>query len=314
MRLGLDVYGGDYAPQSSLDGINLLIPELKEDDCVVLFCDENEVQHHIDNQLIQSGKIEIVNAPDVIAMGDSPMKSFQHKNQSSIVVGFDYLNKGLIDGFASAGNSGAMMVGAVYVINTIPGIFRPASVVLIPKVEGGSTVLLDVGTNPDAKPDVLCQYGILGSFYAKHVLGIENPRVGLLSIGEEDKKGNLLIQSTFPLMKESQDFNFIGNVEGRDLFGNKIDVIVTDGFTGNIVLKQIQAMFRLMQKRGLVDDYFNKFNYENQGGSPLIGINNAVVIGHGISNALAIKNMMLLLREISASQLHIKIKEAIKKL
>jgi glycerol-3-phosphate acyltransferase PlsX len=244
-------------------------------------------------------------------MGDSPTKGFQTKPDSSIVKGFEWLKAGKIDAFSSAGNSGAMMVGSVHAINTIPGVIRPSSAVLIPKVNGGNTVILDVGTNPDAKADVLYQYGLLGSCYAEYVFGIKNPKVGLLNIGEEDKKGNLLVQATFQLMKDSTDFNFIGNVEGRDLFGEKVDVVVCDGFTGNIVIKQSQAIYRIMEKRGLMDDYFKLFNYEVHGGSPLIGINKTVVIGHGISSPLAIKNMMILSRNIAASSFIEKLTEAI---
>lgn len=181
---------------------------------------------------------------------------------------------------------------------------------MVPKLNGGSTIILDVGTNPDAKPDVLYQYGLLGSLYATAVLGTEKPQVALLSIGEEEKKGNLLVQSAFQLMKDTTDYSFIGNVEGRDLFNDKADVVVCDGFTGNIVLKQIQAMYRIMVKRGLTDDYFNRFNYELYGGSPIIGINGNVIIGHGISSPLAIKNMMLLSRDIAKSGLNSRIRQA----
>ncbi|PKP53699.1 MAG: phosphate acyltransferase PlsX [Bacteroidetes bacterium HGW-Bacteroidetes-1] len=312
LRLGLDVTGGDFAPAVTLDGLVLLLPELKEGEIVVLFGDEEIIRSTVDSNLIETGRVEIVHSPEVIGMGEKPIKAFQGKKQSSIVKGFEFLHERKIDTFASAGNSGAMMVGAMNVVNTIPGIIRPSSVVMIPKLSGTSNIILDVGTNPDAKPDVLYQYGFLGSLYAKYVLGVEDPKVGLLSIGEEEKKGNLLVQSAYMLMKETQDFNFIGNVEGRDLFNDKTDVVVCDGFTGNIVIKQIQAMFRIMQKRGLVDDYFARFNYELHGGSPIIGINGNVVLGHGISSPLAIKNMMLLARNVAASQLNKKIKEALK--
>lgn len=311
MRIGLDVFGGDFAPQATLDGLKLLLSVLNKEDVVVLFGDEAIMRDQIDPSLIHSDQIEFVHAPEVITMNDSPTKAYQVKRNSSIVKGFEWMRTGRIDGFASAGNSGAMMVGSVYAINTIPGVIRPSSVVLIPKVNGGHTVILDVGTNPDTKPDVLYQYGILGSLYAEHVLNIQSPKVGLLNIGSEDKKGNLLVQSTFSLMKDTADYNFIGNVEGRDLFGDKADVVICDGFTGNVVIKQIQAMYRLMEKRGLLDEYFERFNYELVGGSPIVGINGSVVIGHGISSALAIKNMMLMLRDVSSSRLHEKIKIAI---
>lgn len=311
MRIGLDVFGGDFAPVSTLEGVSLLIPELVDTDCLVLFGDELEIRKGIKQEWLDAGKVEIVHAPDIIGMGESPSKAYQKKRDSSIVKGFEHLRKRKIDAFSSAGNSGAMMVGSVYAINTIPGVIRPSSAVMIPKVNGGRTILLDVGTNPDAKPDVLYQYGILGSCYAQYVLGNQNPKVGLLNIGEEEKKGNLLIQTTFPLMKDSPDFNFIGNVEGRDLFNEKADVVVCDGFTGNIVIKQVQAMYRLMEKRDLLDDYFLRFNYERYGGSPILGINGTVVIGHGISSALAIKNMVLLSRNIAKAELHRKIETAI---
>jgi glycerol-3-phosphate acyltransferase PlsX len=311
VRIGLDVLGGDFAPEVTMGSLALLAPELRENEKIVLFGDREKIEAY----LLQNPQFtlftEVVHAPEVIGMGEKPIKAFQAKPNSSIVKGFEYLKKAKIDAIASAGNSGAMMVGAVHVINTIPGVIRPASVVMIPKISGGFSVLLDVGTNPDAKHDVLFQYGLLGSIFASSVLNIENPKVGLLSIGEEEKKGNLLVQSTFQLMKEASNYNFIGNVEGRDLFNDKTDVVVCDGFTGNIVIKQIQAMYRIMEKRGLLDDYFSRFNYELQGGSPIIGINGNVVLGHGISSALAIKNMVLLARNLALSKLNQKINDAV---
>lgn len=311
MRIGLDVSGGDFAPDATLNSIPLLLPELDASDKLVLFGDETMIQQFLEENQLHDKRVELVHAPDIITMNDSPLKAFQQKRNSSIAVGFEWLRNGDIDGFASAGNSGAMMVGSVYAINTIPGVIRPSSAVMIPKINGGNTVLLDVGTNPDAKADVLYQYGLLGSLYAEHVLNIQNPRVGLLNIGTEEKKGNLLVQSAFQLMKDATEYNFVGNVEGRDLFNDKTDVVITDGFTGNVVIKQIQAMYRMMEKRELLDDYFSRFNYENHGGSPIIGVNSAVVIGHGISSPLAIKNMMRMVYEVAASGLHLKIKKAI---
>jgi phosphate acyltransferase len=290
----------------------LLIPELIRGERVVLFGDEEIIRNYLDSAVLNSGRVEIVHAPDTITMSDKPIKAFQSKPESTIVKGFEWLKSGKIDAFSSAGNSGAMMVGAVHIINTVPGVIRPASLVMIPKLSGGNNIILDVGTNPDAKHDVLYQYGFLGSLYAKNILGIENPKVGLLNIGEEEKKGNLLVQSTYQLMKDTNTFNFVGNVEGRDLFGDKADVVVCDGFTGNIVIKQIQAMYRIMEKHGILDEYFSRFNYEIYGGSPIIGINQTVVIGHGISSPLAIKNMMLLSRDIASSSLSEKINLAIK--
>ena len=169
---------------------------------------------------------------------------------------------------------------------------------------------MDVGTNADCKPDVLYQFGILGSTFAKHIYNIENPKVGLLNIGEEEEKGNLLTQSAHQLMKGSNDFNFIGNIEGRDVFSDAVDVIVCDGFTGNVVLKEAEAFYELTKKRGIQDEYFDRFNYEIYGGTPILGINSNVMIGHGISSPLAIKNMLLLAYDVVENKLSDKIKQA----
>ena len=205
-----------------------------------------------------------------------------------------------------------MMIGSMYSVKSIPGIIRPCITSVLPKENGGVNLILDVGVNADCKPDVLYQFGIVGSVYAQNVLGMESPRVGLLNIGEESEKGNLLTQASNSLMSDSKDFNFIGNIEGRDLFDDKCDVIVCDGFTGNVVLKEAEAFYYLMKKRGMLDDYFSRFNYEIYGGSPILGINSNVVVGHGISNDQAIKNMIMLTAECVEADLSKKIKEAFK--
>jgi glycerol-3-phosphate acyltransferase PlsX len=181
----------------------------------------------------------------------------------------------------------------------------------LPKPNGKIGVLLDVGINADCRPDVLFQFGILGSCYAKEVYGIENPRVALLNIGEEPEKGNLVAQAAFDLMKDNTLYSFVGNVEGRDLFNDKSDVIVCEGFVGNVVLKTAEAFYRLIMKRGRSDEFFDKFNYELYGGTPVLGINGNILIGHGISSPLAFKNMLLLANQISSSDLNKKISEMI---
>jgi glycerol-3-phosphate acyltransferase PlsX len=173
-------------------------------------------------------------------------------------------------------------------------------------------VLLDVGSNADCKPDVLYQFAVLGSLFSEHVYGVKNPKVGLLNIGEEPEKGNLVSQAAHALMKDSKDFNFIGNIEGRDVFSENVDVIVCDGFTGNIVLKQAEAFYSMIKRRGLSDDYFDRFNYENYGGTPVLGINSTVMIGHGISNDIAVKNIILLSKEIVEAKLAEKITQVFK--
>lgn len=310
MRIGLDVMGGDFAPSATVKGAVLAQQDFPQNSQVVLIGDESLIKAELEKENADAGAFEIVHAPDVIGMAEHPTKAFVKKPESSISVGFHLLKKGLIDGFASAGNSGAMLVGAFYTIKSITGVIRPSITSILPKENGGVGLILDVGINADCKPDVLNQFAILGSLYAEHVHGISNPKVALLNIGEEEGKGNLLCQSAYNLMKDSEDFNFIGNVEGRDLFNDKADVIVCDGFTGNVVLKQAEAFYALTKKRGLQDEYFDRFNYENYGGTPILGVNGTVIIGHGISNDKAVKNMLLHTAEVVQAKLSEKIKTA----
>jgi glycerol-3-phosphate acyltransferase PlsX len=203
-----------------------------------------------------------------------------------------------------------MLVGAVFSVKTIPGIIRPCLSTMVPKLKGGTGLMLDVGANADCKPDVLLQFGVLGSMYAEHIMQIEKPKVALMNIGEEDEKGNILSMATFPLMKESNLFNFVGNIEGRDLFNDKADVIVCDGFTGNIMLKLAESFYVLTIKKGLKDEFFDRFNYENYGGSPVLGVNAPVIIGHGISSPEAVKNMIFQSRDMIITGLVGKIQAA----
>lgn len=205
-----------------------------------------------------------------------------------------------------------MLVGASYTVNVIPGVFRPALAAILPSVDGRSSVILDIGLNPDCKPDVLLQYGILGSLYAKYVLGTENPTVGLLNIGAEETKGTPAIRSAHEMMKENPELNFIGNIEGNALFRETMtDVIVCDGFVGNVIIKQAEAFYSIYNSRNLKDSYFDRLDFENIGGTPIIGINANVVIGHGISRRKAIMNMILQTRAVVHANLAQKIKEAV---
>lgn len=313
MRIGLDVSGGDFAPTSTLHGALMFSRELAKGDRLVLIGDKDIILGFLKEENVSPDHFDIVDAPEHIEMGESPTKALASKPNSSISVGFRMLKHKEIHSFASAGSSGAMMVGAIYSVNTVQGVIRPSTPAYIPKENGGSTLLIDVGTNPDSKPDVMYQFGILGSLFAEHVMHIRNPRVGLLNIGTEEKKGNLIAQSAFQLMKETKDFNFTGNVEGRDLFREGVDVIVCDGFVGNIVLKQVEAMYRVLVKRGIRDEYLDRFNYENYGGSPILGVNSNVIVGHGISNGKAIRRMLQLSVEIHESRLPLKIKQTFEK-
>jgi len=311
MRIGIDIMGGDYAPKSTTEGAILAQKELQNVE-LVLIGDENKIIPILEENGSDRKDFSIVHTDEVIGMGEHPIKAFKSKPKSSIGLGFHLLQSGKIDGFAGAGNTGAMMVGAMYSVRPIPGIIRPCITSVLPKEEGGVNLLLDVGVNADCKPDVLYQFGVVGSIYARSVFGIEEPRVSLLNIGEEPEKGNLLTQAAFNLMKDSKDFNFVGNVEGRDIFSEEIDLVVCDGFTGNIVLKEGEAFYSLMKKRGLLDDYFSRFNYEIYGGSPILGINANVVVGHGISNDIAVKNMIKLTADVVEADLAGKIKDAFK--
>lgn len=313
MRIGLDVMGGDYAPDAVIEGAVDALDQLPSTDRLVLIGDSIIINEKLSSLGVDHSLFEIIPTTQVIEMADHPAKSFSQKRDSSIAVGFSMLKSGLIDGFASAGNTGAMLVGASYTLNVIPGVFRPALATLIPSVDGRSSVLLDVGINPDCKPDVLLQYAILGSTYAKYVLKINKPMVGLLNIGTEESKGSAAVKTAFELLKECSDIDFIGNVEGHGLFTNEMpDVVVCDGFVGNVVLKMAEKFYMISKERGINDSFFDRLNFENVGGTPIIGVNDNVIIGHGISHRKAIMNMILQTRAVVHADLANKIKDAIR--
>lgn len=311
MKIGIDIMGGDYAPQATISGAILAYNELPEDVRLCLFGDENIIRNELADKKTNPENFEIFHAPEVIVMGEHPTRAFAQKPKSSIAVGFEMLKKQKIDAFTGAGNSGAMLVGSVFSTEPLKGIIRPCIATVLPKEDNGVGIILDAGVNADCKPEMLYQFGVLGSLYAKYILNISNPKVGLLNIGEEAEKGSLLTQSANKLMQGSKDFNFIGNIEPRYIFKDKADVVVCDGFTGNIVLKHTETMFRMFVKKGLSGDFINRFNYENYGGTPILGITGTVLVGHGISSDIAIKNMILQAREIHVAQLYNKIKTAI---
>jgi glycerol-3-phosphate acyltransferase PlsX len=310
MKIGLDISGGDFAPDVNIDGALLAYNELPKDSRLVLIGDESVIRDGLKNRGVSHDFFDIIHAPDVITFHDHPTRAIPKKPNSSIAVGFDLLAKGELSVFASTGNTGAMLVGSMYKLNTIPGIIRPCITSTLPAINGAKTILLDVGSNADCKVDVLYQFAVLGSVYAKSVHGIENPRIALLNIGEEDSKGNLLTIAAHKMLSESDEINFTGNLEGRDIFTGKADVIVCDGFTGNIVLKEAEGIYTLMKQRGIKDEYFDRFNYENYGGTPILGVKGNVIIGHGISNNIAVKNMILLANEVAISGLATKVNEA----
>jgi glycerol-3-phosphate acyltransferase PlsX len=312
MKIGLDVMGGDYAPDAIIEGAVDSIQYFDRGETLVLLGDEPGIVKKLGEMKTDPSSFLIVHTSQVIEMGDHPAKAFSQKKDSSIAVGYEMLKKGLLDGFCSAGNTGAMLVGASYTVNVIPGVFRPALATILPCIDGRDSVILDVGLNPDCKPDVLLQYGILGSLYAKFVLGKQNPTVGLLNIGEEETKGTPAVKAAYELMKEYPGINFSGNVEGNTLFHENIpDVLVCDGFVGNIVLKQAEAFHSISEKLNISHPFIDRLNFENIGGTPVVGINANVVIGHGISKRKAIMNMILQTKAVVKANLAQKILEAI---
>jgi len=309
MKIGFDISGGDFAPDNCLEGAVLATMELPKEVKLVLIGDETVAKNYFTKRNFDANQFEYVHTTEVIEMGEHPTKAFSQKPNSSISVGFKLLKEQLLDAFASAGNTGAMLVGSMFTVKAIPGVIRPCITTLLPRENGGFGILLDVGTNADCKPDVLHQFGVLGSICAKEVYRITRPKVALLNIGEEPEKGNLVAQAAHALMKDSKDFNFIGNIEGRELFTDKADVIVCEGFVGNVVLKTAEAFYEVIKRRGRSDSYFDKFNYELYGGTPVLGVNSNVIIGHGISSAVAFKNMLLLAKDVIDVKLNDKIKQ-----
>ena len=291
VRIGLDVMGGDYAPDSPLEGIKLALksqPELFE---IHLFGSE-DVLNTLDKNDFPEARVKTWVTTEVIEMGESPTKAIMKKPNSSISVGFKFLKRGDIDVFISAGNTGAVLVGSMYSVKATEGIIRPAIATYVPNLKGKYSIMLDVGANPDVKPDVLHQFAVLGSLYAKHVLQIENPRVGLLNIGTEPEKGNLVAQAAYSILSASNKVSFVGNLEGYDVFTGEADVLVCDGFVGNIILKTAESLYKIFGKQLGDDPYIEKFDYQNYGATPILGINKPVLIGHGVSTPRAFAAMI----------------------
>lgn len=309
MKIGLDIMGGDYAPEAAVLGA-ILAHKALSDYKLVLIGDKDIAVKILQENNYSPDNFEFVHTTEVIGMGEHPTKAIVQKADSSISVGFKLLKEGAIQAFSSAGNTGAMLVGSMFSVKTIPGVQRPAITSIVPQVSGGVGVLLDVGANADCKPDMLLQFGMLGKLLAEYVYKISEPRVALVNIGEEEEKGNILSQTAFPLFKSSTLFNFVGNVESRHLFDDVADVMVSDGFTGNIIIKLSESFYEIALKKGIKDEFFDRFNYEQYGGSPILGVNAPVVVGHGISNPEAIKNMVLLSKDILESGLIDKITQA----
>ncbi len=308
MNIGIDMMGGDFAPLEAVKGLKLFLSANNPAVQICMIGDEALVQPLLAEHQVASPNLHLVHAPEVIGYHEHPTKALKEKQASSIAIGFHLLATGKIDAFISAGNTGAMLVGAMYSIKPIEGVNRPTISSIIPKRDGSTGILLDVGLNADCKPEQLNQFALLGSLYAQHILQIPQPKVGLMNVGEEEGKGNILAQATYPLLKDNQQIHFIGNIEGRDIFSGKADVMVCDGFTGNIILKMAESFYDIAEERNLANDaYLSRFHYENYGGTPVLGVAKPVVIGHGISNAKAFSNMIALAEKMIATDLCAKI-------
>ncbi|MCF2446072.1 phosphate acyltransferase PlsX [Dyadobacter sp. CY345] len=292
MKIAVDAMGGDLAPQAIVEGVMQATSELPSDARIVLIGRESAILEIFHQNNFPTSAVDIIHAEDVIEMGEHPTKALSQKPNSSIGIGFKLLKDKEIDIFCSAGNTGAMHVGALFSIKAIEGVLRPAIAGYVPQVGGGYAIMVDIGANADCKPEVLAQFGEIGSLFVQHTFQVERPRVALMNIGEEEQKGSLTAQATYPLLKDNKKINFIGNIEGKDLFTNKADVIVTDGFTGNVLFKLGESFYEIAKQKGIQDDFIDQTNYESIGGSSIIGVNGNVMIAHGISSPLAIKNML----------------------
>ena len=306
VRVVLDAMGGDRGLEVNVEGAVLAAREFGT--AVVLVGLEEEIQRHLRRHDVHGLPLSVQHAPEAVEMGESPSAAVRRKKHSSIRVGLDLVKHGAADAFVSAGNTGAVMATALVVLGPLPGVERPAIAVVVPTLTGRA-VLLDAGANVDSKARHLVQFAIMGNVYARDFLGLPRPRVGLLSIGEEESKGNELTREAFKELEDEASLNFIGNVEGHAVFNGTADVIVCDGFTGNVALKisesVLEAMFALLREelsrdlRGkagslLLLPAFRRFKRRvdpwEYGGAPLLGVNGVCVISHGRSTARAIKN------------------------
>jgi phosphate acyltransferase len=311
MNIGLDMMGGDLAPLEAVKGVLQYLEEENSPANLVLIGNKDQLTPLLVEYPIPADRFKVVHAEQVIDMHEHPTKALKEKQQSSIAIGFHLLATGKIDAFISAGNTGAMLVGALFTIKALEGVLRPTISSIIPKDNGATGLLLDVGLNADCKPEQLNQFAVMGSVYAQLILGIEKPRVGLINVGEEEGKGNILAQATYPLLKENKHIHFVGNIEGRDLLLDKADVMVCEGFTGNVILKLAESLYEINHSQQINSEYFDRFNFENYGGTPVLGVSKPVVIGHGISKAKAFKNMIRVAQKMIEKEVLVKMKDAL---
>jgi phosphate acyltransferase len=328
IRVGVDAMGGDSAPAIEVEGAVAAARELTGSVEVVLVGDEDRIYRHLDRGLAKELGIRVHHTSERISMEESAAFSFRRKQDASIVVASRLQKDGEIDALVSAGNTGAVVTSSLLSLGRIPGVHRPAIAVLVPNPVG-HTILLDVGANSDCKPVHLYQFAVMGMVYAREIFGVKNARVGLLNIGEEDSKGSDLAVQSYRLLQDARpNLNFIGNVEGRDILKGTADVVVCDGFTGNVILKFAESVIGMVMQTVrsgveknlkirlgalLLKPVFRRlkarFNYEEYGGAPLLGVNGVCVISHGSSSALAIKNAIRVSADSARNRISERIKE-----
>ncbi|WP_105615898.1 phosphate acyltransferase PlsX [Vallitalea okinawensis] len=306
-RIAVDAMGGDNAPQAVIEGCIMAIKEMPQIE-VVLIGDEVKINKELSKYTFDQSKIEVIHTTEVITNHDSPVMAIRRKKDSSLVVGMNLVKEGKVSGIVSAGNTGAILAGGTFIVGRIKGVERPALAPLIPTKKGYS-VLLDVGANADCKPSYLVQFANMGYIYSKQVLGKKSPRVGIVNIGAEESKGNMLTKETYKLLEEDTNINFIGNVEARDITDGEADVVVCDGFTGNIILKNMEGVgmflfsaiknelktslrFKIgaLLLKPMFKSIYKRFDASEVGGTVLLGLNGLVVKAHGNSDGKAVFN------------------------
>ena len=331
MKIAIDAMGGDNGHEVNVEGACLAIDEVASLEKLYLVGDEDQITNSLKRLNTNNSKIEIIHSSEVVEMNESPVMAIRRKKKSSISIATDLVKDGTCEAIVSAGNTGAAVAAATLKLRNIKGVDRAGIATPMPN-EYGTCYLLDAGANTEAKPSHLLQYAIMGSVYSKEVNGKSNPKVGLMSNGSEDEKGSAFTKEVFSLLKESS-VNFVGNVEGHDLFFRELDVVVCDGFTGNIILKACEATAKAVSKwvkeemlktnlrkigAQLVKPAFKaamaRGSYEEYGGSPLLGVNGVCIIAHGGSSALAIKNAIRVANESVTQQLNPHIENKIKNL
>lgn len=328
MKIAVDGMGGDRAPGVVVDGVVEAASELGHD--IILVGDEGALKKELARHKGCSRKITVHHAAEVVGMDEAATTSIRKKKDSSITVCVDLIKQGAADAMVSAGNTGAVVCAAAFSLGLLPGVERPGIAIVFPMLSGPG-MIIDAGANIDPKPTHLLQYGLMADAYSKKILGYSNPRIGLLNIGEEETKGTDFAKETHGLLNESR-LNFIGNVEGRDIYTGKCDVIICDGFLGNVVLKVSESVaFTIVEflkrelKKSLLTklsvllaksafrDFKKKIDYSEYGGAPLLGVNGDVIIAHGSSNKKAIKNAIRVAAEFSEKAVNAQIMEEINK-